>query len=300
MGARYFLELVMNRDKLVSSGVSTQLVAGVINYALQGQMISRYNMNGKEVPIRAQFQKSDREQLSSLMSFQIPVPEEDGGALPLSALTTPVFKQTPPAVFRDNRRVSRTITLDLEPDSAEQTRKFINRFQSTLDLPEGVSFESPNQSIPVDDLKNLAMAGGISIIFIYLLMSFLFESFLLPLSIVLTIPLASLGVLWGHYFADRDLDFLGCIGGILLVGVVVNNGIVFIDYVNRLRLQGFQRHQALIMASDRRFRPIAMTALTTIIGMIPLTISQTDATVGISYKSFGITLIGGWIGASKQ
>lgn len=286
------LALVMNREKLSSTGVQPELVAGVINYALQGQLLSRYNMDGHEVPIRAQFQKEDRETLASLLSFQIPAPEE-GGTLPLSALTTPRFEQTPTTVFRDNRRISRTITLDLEPENAEATRGRIEQFQKTIDLPEGVSFENPNQSIPIDDIRNLMMAAGISIIFIYLLMSFLFESFILPLSIVLTIPLASLGVYWGHYIADRNLDVLGCIGGILLIGVVVNNGIVLIDYVNRLRLAGNSRDEALMMASERRFRPIAMTALTTIIGMIPLTVSQANATIGISYKSFGITLIGG-------
>lgn len=290
------LALVMDRDRLSSSGISPQLVAGVVNYALQGQMLSRYNMDGKEVPIRARFEKKDREKLDDLLSFQIPAPEESG-TLPLSALTKPVYQQTPSGIFRMNRRISRSITLDLDPDMTKEATAILSTFRQSMDLPEGVTFESPNQSIPIDDIKNLSMAALLSIVFIYLLMSFLFESFILPLSIILTIPLASLGVLWSHYVGGMDIDVLGCIGGILLIGVVVNNGIVLIDYVNRLRLEGKPRAEALILATQRRFRPITMTALTTIIGMIPLAFSPPNS-MGISYKSFGMTLIGGMTSAT--
>ena len=90
------------------------------------------------------------------------------------------------------------------------------------------------------------------------------------------------------------MDFLGIVGCVLLVGVVVNNGIVLIDYANRLRQTGMDRTKALLQASNHRFRPIAITALTTIIGMIPLTLSK-SSDMGMSYNSFGLTLIGGMI-----
>lgn len=138
----------------------------------------------------------------------------------------------------------------------------------------------------------MKFAAQLSILFIYLLMGFLFESFLLPLSIIFTIPLAGIGVAWVHYLTGKDIDFLGVVGAILLIGVVVNNGIVLIDYVKRLRADGMERAQALLTAVARRFRPIAMTALTTIIGMIPLTFAKPNQ-MGLSYKSFGLTLIGG-------
>lgn len=290
------LALVMNREKLSASNVSPQLVAGVINYALQGQRLSRYNLNGKEVPIYAIFQKKDREKLDDLLSFQVPTGQSDG-VVPLSALTTTEFLQTPSKIFRNNRRISRVITLDLEPDKAEETKRVLSAIKNSLDLPEGITYDAPNESIPIDDIKNMSMAALLSIVFIYLLMSFLFESFILPLSIIMTIPLASLGVLWGHYFGGHDIDVLGCIGGILLIGVVVNNGIVLIDYVNRLRLSGLSRYEAIMLATKRRFRPISMTALTTIIGMIPLAFSPPNS-MGISYKSFGMTLIGGMTSAT--
>jgi HAE1 family hydrophobic/amphiphilic exporter-1 len=131
-----------------------------------------------------------------------------------------------------------------------------------------------------------------SVVFIYLLMGFLFESFILPLSIILTIPLASIGVIWIHILTGRDIDFLGAVGIVLLIGVVVNNGIVLIDYVNRLRARGVDRLEALRLSAERRFRPIMMTAITTIGGLLPLALAG-RADSGISYTSFALTLIGG-------
>jgi len=138
----------------------------------------------------------------------------------------------------------------------------------------------------------LSFAASLSVVFIYLLMGFLFESFILPLSIISTIPLAGIGVVWIHYALGYNLDFLGVVGIVLLIGVVVNNGIVLIDYANRLRAEGLERGEALLTAAERRFRPIMMTALTTIIGMVPVTLSGATS-IGLSYTSFGLTLIGG-------
>ncbi|MCB1033417.1 MAG: efflux RND transporter permease subunit, partial [Acidobacteria bacterium] len=148
-----------------------------------------------------------------------------------------------------------------------------------------------------EDLVALVMALGLSIVFVYLLMTFLFESFVLPLSILLTIPLASIGVGWIHYFLGYDMDFLGAVAGILLVGVVVNNGIVLVDYVNRLRSEGMERGEALAAATERRFRPIMMTALTTICATVPLTLGG-PSDLGMSYTSFGLALIGGMTSAT--
>ena len=141
------------------------------------------------------------------------------------------------------------------------------------------------------------IAALMSIAFVYLLMGFLFESFVLPVAILVTIPLASMGVTWIHLIAGRDLDFLGLVGLIILIGVVVNNGIVLLDSVNRLRAGGMERTEALLEAANRRFRPIMMTALTTIGGMVPLLFGQ-PTQMGLSYKSFALTLIGGMAAAT--
>lgn len=288
------LALVVDRDKATASGVNPNFIAGVVGYALSGSMLPRYNDEGKEIPVRIRYQEKDRERLADLTAFSVPT--NDGDLLPVSALTDSRMLNTARGIWRNNKQITRTITLELSDDEAKATRARLALLQSQIDLPEGVTFAQPRRSGESDDVKNMKFAGLLSICFIYLLMGFLFESFMLPLSIIFTIPLAIIGVYWGHMALGLDLDFLGMVGMILLVGVVVNNGIVLIDRVIGLRAQGIERTAALLKAADQRFRPIAMTALTTIIGMIPLAIQKPQVVAfgeGFSYKSFGVALIGG-------
>lgn len=284
------MALVIDRDRANASGVNPEVVAFLVGYALRGSSLPKYNDGGREIPVRIRFEEQDRESLSGLGGFLVPTVA--GDFLPLSALTEPKMLRTPRGIFRSNKKTSHLITVELKKEGAKEARARLMALQQRIDLPEGVSFGSSGRASFNEELANLAYAGSISVLFIYLLMGFLFESFILPLSIILTIPLASLGVTWIHCLAGKDIDFLGAVGGVLLVGVVVNNGIVLIDYVNRLRHEGLERTEALLLAADRRFRPIAMTALTTIIGMVPLTLQRPND-IGLSYKSFGLTLIGG-------
>jgi hydrophobic/amphiphilic exporter-1 (mainly G- bacteria), HAE1 family len=284
------MALVVNRDRATMSSVSPEVIAGLVGYALRGNSLPKFNYEGREIPVRIRFQEEDRQSLADLSNFQIPV--EGGGSIPLSALTTARILNTPQHIFRWNKRISRTLTIELIKEGAKETRDRLSAMQRDLTLPEGVSFSQSRVMTMDEEIANMLFAAQLSVIFIYLLMGFLFESFILPLSIILTIPLGAIGVSWTHYLTGKDLDFLGVVGAILLIGVVVNNGIVLLDYVTRLRAEGMERTKALLTASDRRFRPIAMTALTTIIGMIPLTFAKPNE-IGLSYKSFGLTLIGG-------
>jgi HAE1 family hydrophobic/amphiphilic exporter-1 len=284
------MAMVIDRDRASASGVSPEVIAGLIGYALRGSSLPRFNYEGREIPVRIRFEESDRDSITRLGAFLVPT--QSGDFLPLSAVTQPTFLSTPKGIFRSNKRISRNVTVELKKDEAKETRDRLMTLQRQIDLPEGVTFGTAEVRTVNEELSSMIFAGGLSILFIYLLMGFLFESFILPLSIITTIPLAGIGVAWIHFLAGKDIDFLGAVGAILLIGVVVNNAIVLIDYVIRLRAEGHPRHEALILAADRRFRPIAMTALTTIIGMVPLTI-QPPSDIGLSYKSFGLALIGG-------
>ena len=285
------LALVIDRDRTQRHGVNPQVVAGVVGYALRGTSLPRYHKDGREIPVRIRFQESDREGLNELASFAVPT--ASGDALPLSSVTSAEELPSYRGILRRGKRVTRTITLELEEETQKETRKLLSAVTASLDLPEGMSVGASRSRQSFDeDLKAMQFAGILSVVFIYLLMGVLFESFILPLSILFTIPLASIGVVWTHVVSGLDIDFLGVVGGILLVGVVVNNGIVLVDYLNRLRWQGHGRDEAVLLAAERRFRPIMMTALTTIIGMIPLTVGGTSS-IGWSYTSFGMTLIGG-------
>ncbi len=290
------LALVVDRDRAQHLGVNPQVVAGIVGYALRGSPLPKYHQDGKEIPVRVRFQEQDRESLSELKDF--PVPTGQGTSLPLSAVTDERFLPAPEYIVRRDARIGRTIVLELEEGNESETRARIGLLTASIDLPEGISFGSNSQRQNFnEDLAGLQFAGLLSVIFIFLLMGFLFESIVLPLSIIFTIPLAWMGVSWIHFISGYDIDFLGAVALVLLVGVVVNNGIVLIDYVNRLRIEGRSRTDALLTAADRRFRPIMMTAITTIGGMVPLALAGANS-IGLSYTSFSLTLIGGMLTAT--
>jgi len=285
------LGLVVDRDRTQRFGVSPQAVAGVVGAALRGMELPKYHDQGKEIPVRVRFQEQDRESLAELNDFMVPT--MDGSVMPLSSLTDTRFLQVPESIFRRDKQISRVITLELDEEEKKETRERLAAIQAGIDLPEGVSFAANVQQTNLDDdLASLRFALVLSVVFIYLLMGFLFESFILPVSIILTIPLSIIGVYWTHFAMGKDIDFLGFVAMVLLVGVVVNNGIVLIDYVNRLRNKGYDRQAALLTATGRRFRPIMMTAITTVGGLIPLAFAGSTS-IGISYTSFALTLIGG-------
>ncbi len=284
------LALVLDRERAQRQGINPQAVAGVVGYALRGQSLPKYYQDGKEIPVRVRFQESNRESLTELQDFAVPT--NAGGTVALASVTDVQMLPTARAIVRRDKRVSSTITLELEEGQEKEARQNIRELIRGMDLPEGMSFGAARTVSGTEDAQGLLMALLLSIIFIYLLMAFLFESLILPLSILGTIPLASMGVGWIHLAFGKDLDFLGIIAAILLVGVVVNNGIVLVDYANRLRLEGMARTPALLAAADRRFRPILMTAMTTICATVPLTLGG-NSSLGLSYTSFGLTLIGG-------
>jgi HAE1 family hydrophobic/amphiphilic exporter-1 len=140
-------------------------------------------------------------------------------------------------------------------------------------------------------LDNVKQALAFAITLVYLVMAALFESFLLPLSILTTVPMAFVGIYWVMYLTGTPMDNVSYIGSILMCGIIVNNGIVIVDRINQLRIEGVERTAAICQAGINRFRPVMMTALTTILGCVPIAIGtggSSDALNGL-----GRTLVGG-------
>ncbi|MAA79129.1 MAG: acriflavin resistance protein, partial [Deltaproteobacteria bacterium] len=142
------------------------------------------------------------------------------------------------------------------------------------------------------DESAMGFSFFMSTVLIFLIMGALFESFLMPIAIITTIPMAILGAYWSLYFAGEGMDNIAAIGMVILIGVVVNNGIVLIELVNRLRSNGKNRFDAIIEAGERRFRPILMTTLTTVFGLLPMAFG-TPTPGSISYTSLGKVVVGG-------
>ena len=289
------LALVVDRDRAKRQGVDPMAIASVVGYALRGQSLPRLYTQGRDIPVRVRFVEEDRESLSQLADFDVPTAA--GGEVSLASVTDVRYLSSPNRLERRDKRLARAITLELVEGREESAREQLRSVAGRVDLPEGVRLTSggegnERQQELERDTEALSNAALLSMIFVYLLMAFLFESLILPVSILVTIPLAFIGVVGLHLVAGRPIDILGGVAVVLLIGVVVNNGIVLIDCVNRLRDDGMERTAAILKATRDRFRPILMTALTTIFGTLPLIWGARSST-GLSYKSFGLTLTGG-------
>ncbi len=287
------LELRIDRDLATRLGVSPNLVANTVASALRGGTLPRFTLDGKETDVIVRYQDDDREQVDALLRFEVPT--AGGTAVPLSVLARKEVRKGEARLVRNDKRVAALIRLELDPEDREGAMERVRAFLARWRLPEGVTFDADHVLRErLDTQRDLAGAMALGTAFIFLLMAFLFESFVLPLSVMPSIPLSFVGVWWFLYATGERIDALAGIGIILLLGVVVNNAIVLIDFVNAARRAGLARDEAIVAAGRLRFRPILMTALTTVGGMIPLAFSEPTGE-GIPYNAFGKALVGGMV-----
>jgi HAE1 family hydrophobic/amphiphilic exporter-1 len=288
-------ELALSVDRTMTErfGVSAGSIANTVAYAIRGQLLPRFQSpsEDREINVRIRYRKEDREQLSSLLDFK--VLSDKGKVVPMRVLTESGLQKGESALVRNDKRVAALIRLELAKEDRIETEKQLRGFLQTYKLPSGVSFDADHRAREADDLqRDLLGAALLSTVFIFLLMGFLFESFVLPLSVLPSIPLSFIGVWWFLLFTGSPIDSLAVIGILLLLGVVVNNGIVLVDFINSARVAGLSREEAIVQAGMQRFRPIMMTALTTVGGMIPLAFTAPTGE-GLNYGPFGKTLVGG-------
>ena len=290
------LALAVDRTMGERFGVSAGLVANTVAYAIRGTPLPRYTAGDRDIDVMVRYKKADREQVSDLLQFKVRTAA--GDVIPLQVLAQREIREGEADLVRNNKRVASLIRLELEPEGRIETMERIRAFLATYRLPDGASFDADHTSREVQDTqRDMIGAMALGTVFIFLLMGFLFESFVLPLSVLPSIPLSFVGVWWFLYLTGENIDPLAGIGIILLLGVVVNNAIVLVDFVNSARAAGMSRTEAIVQAGVLRFRPILMTALTTVGGMLPLAFSRPTGE-GIPYNAFGKALVGGMVTAT--
>ena len=178
-------------------------------------------------------------------------------------------------------------------DNLAMIHQKVDKAMASLEMPYGYSWNKGNRFSRMQESDDTQMFGVIlSIVFVLILMGILFESFVMPFSVIIAVPFSFVGANWLLYVTNTTQDIMSLIGFIILIGIVVNNAIVLIDLVNRLRIEGYSRFDALLSGGRQRFRPILMTAFTTIGGLIPMALGNAKM-IGISYQPLGLTIIGG-------
>ncbi|WP_457097738.1 efflux RND transporter permease subunit [Lysobacter sp. P5_B9] len=271
------LNVRVDRERAAAFGFSAQQVSQFVGLALRGAPLREFRRGENEVPVWVRFAGADNYGVEDIASFTVRAP--DGRNVPLLAMVD--VKVTPAAtsIKRANRQTTLTITAGL-PDKVTmpEARKAIEDTLKSISFPAGYSYTFEGGGFGDDDeaMGQMLFNLGIALVLIYIVMAAVFESLLFPSAIMSGVLFSVFGVFWLFWITNTEFNIMAFIGILVLMGVVVNNGIVMIEHINNLRRRGMSRTEALVEGSKERLRPILMTMGTAILAMVPIAIGGTQ------------------------
>lgn len=286
------MQLQIDEPLAERAGISPLVVARSVDFALRGTRLPFIKQRGREIQVWAQFQEEDRRTRANLEN--VSVMGIEGQLVPLNRLVDVHRSYSPQSVERIDGKNVIMISAKIDGENLGQIQQDLATVIAGFEMPTGYSVDMGDELSELEmNQANFVMSIGMAVILIFIVMAALFESVFLPLSILTSVPLAFMGSSWAMYLTNTSFDTVAFIGCILMIGIVVNNGIVIVDHINHLRRnEGLERLDAIVQAGRDRFRPVMMTALTTILGTIPLAIGG-EVGGEVSFVSLGRALIGG-------
>jgi HAE1 family hydrophobic/amphiphilic exporter-1 len=300
------IQVTVDRERIERYGLTAEQVARTIAASLSSRATSKFKTSDKEVDILVQLREEDRVNLQQLqnMSVRATAATATNGASEMLKLGTVAkfrVQKGPEAIQREDRESTVTIFANTDRSSLWMVNQDISGRMAEVQLPPGFSWDLGRNWML---MQQSAMEGQFSIllaiILVYIVMAALFESFVHPFTILFSIPFAIVGVILLFWATNTTLSNMGWLGLLVVCGLVVNNGIILIDYVNHLRRQGLSRREALLRGGANRLRPILMTTLTTIIGLLPMVIPYLFPQIWgpqegrtAMYAPVGIAVVGG-------
>ncbi|HYO81205.1 MAG TPA: efflux RND transporter permease subunit [Bryobacteraceae bacterium] len=291
------VQIRVNRDIARKYNISTQNLANVLSIVVRGQEVRGYRTPEGEVDIWVRLQASDRNDLTDLRQIVVGS-GPDGRDITLEQVAGIEIVKTPANIQREDRRTFTWMWIVYGGDKKDEGKKIVTEVLNSINYPQGYGWTYgfwTRRSEQEDNefLFNLLFALAM----VYFVMASLFESVTHPLAILMSLPFALVGVVWTLTLTGTPFNLMARIGLLVLVGVVVNNGIVLIDHVNNLRRRGLSRAEALIEGCRERFRPILMTASTTILGLVPLAMGDSGV-FELRYFPLARTVMGGLISST--
>ena len=289
--AQQELHVEPDRDLISRYRVQPEQVGQVIGLTFRGRRLQRYRTPEGEREMRLTLDEQQTESLAQLQN--LPLVAADGQEVPLSSVARLETRPGRESIERDNRRTSVWVSARY----AEGTREdYIPRVKAALEgmeFPYGYSWtfgkwQERQKEQSQEFLTNLELA----LLLIFAVMAGLFESVRQAIALMISLPFAVAGAAWTLYFTGTDFDQPAAIGLLLLIGIVVNNGIVMLEHINGYRRGGMPRTEAMLRGGRERLRPILMTALTTLIGLVPIVI-QKPSLGGVYYYSMALVIMGG-------
>ncbi len=286
--------ITLDRPKAASLGVTAAAVATALRTHYYGFEATKFRDAGDDFNIFVRLNEENRATLDGIGDITVPSTDEDIGLVTLSNIARIDNALGPVQIDRKNRERIVKVGADVEGRSLGEVKADVERELNDLEIPPGVTVDFGGEV--EEQRKTFAALGAlffVGIILVYMVMVSQFESLRTPFVIAFSVPFAFVGVVWAFLLTGITLNIMSFMGMILLVGVVVNNGIVLIDYANILRAKGLSMLDSVKQAGSRRLRPVLMTTLITIFGVLPLAISRGEGAE--MWQPFAVTVIAGLI-----
>ncbi len=284
------LHVIVDRDKASTLGVNVALVADSLRTYLYGSRVTGFREKGEEYDINVRLIKSQRSNINDIP--ELLVPSLSGKLIKLGLIAKLVEEYGPYEINRKNRQKYVTVNAGIYGRALGAVVADIEKYLEDFKLPNGVHIKMAGQIKDQEEsFSQLRWLLILGIVLVYMVMAGQFEAFGHPLIIMFSVPFAFTGVVFTLLLSNVPLSMQGFLGIVMLVGIVVNNAIVLVDYINLLRARGFVLYEAVKEAGRRRLRPVLMTTLTTFFGMLPLALRHGEGAE--MWKALAIVVLGG-------
>lgn len=286
------LQIIFDQNKMIANGLNTSIVATAVKNRVDGLLATRLRQFGDEYDFVVRYKKNARSSLTGIENIGITNPI--GQVIRMGEIAQIKEFWSPPSI--DHKRKERIVRVSLTPYKRSLTdlqidiQKAINE---TL-IPSGIMVQiSGAIKDQMDAFKDLALLMLVSLILVYLVMASQFESLKMPFIIMFSIPFAFSGVAIALFLTKTTLSVISGIGSVMLIGIVVKNAIVLVDFINLIRDRGYDLYEAIAISGRSRLRPVIMTSATTILGMLPLAVSRGSGSE--LWSPMGVAVIGGLV-----
>ncbi len=284
------LKITFDKQKLALHGLNGSTVALYVRNRVNGMSAGFLKEDGEEYNIVVRLREEYRSSISDIEQLSIPTPT--GKIIKLEELAKVEEYWCPPTIERKNRQRYLTLTVMPFNTSLQELAQSVQKEIDQMEMPSEIHVAlAGNYKDQQDSTRDMMMLGMLILMLVYIVMASQFESFSKPFIIMFSIPFAISGVVLMMFFTGNNIDMVGLLGLILLIGIVVKNGIVLVDYINLMRERGISLNEAIALSGQSRLRPVLMTAFTTILGMIPMATSTSEGSE--IWTTMGLVVIGG-------
>lgn len=284
------LRVELDREKMSSVGLNTAMVSSALYNRVAGMTATRFREEGEEYDVVVRFKKEYRNSITDIENISLQT--TSGQMVKLGDVGTVKEYWSPPNI--EHKRRERIVTVSVTPYKVPLGKLAANieKIISDIDVPNELMIEVGGAyEDQQEGFADIGMLLLLSLVLVYIVMASQFESLKMPLIIMFSIPFAFSGVIIALLLTNTTLSIIAALGAVMLIGIVVKNAIVLVDYINLMRDRGYELNEAIVMSGKSRLRPVLMTALTTILGMLPLALSTGEGSE--IWAPMGISVIGG-------